>query len=48
MIKFSRVKVQQILEADEVELIISGELFNGARFEGTDTIRIIDKGSRGK
>ncbi|MHC4125070.1 MAG: right-handed parallel beta-helix repeat-containing protein [Planctomycetota bacterium] len=48
MTKFSRAEVQDILEAGEVELIISGELVDGARFEGTDTIRVIDKGSRGK
>jgi uncharacterized membrane protein len=48
MTKFSRADVQDILEAGEVELIISGELIDGARFEGKDTIRVIDKGSRGK
>jgi len=48
MIKFGRADVQDILEAGEVELIISGELVDGAKFEGTDTIRVIDKGSRGK
>jgi probable HAF family extracellular repeat protein len=48
MTKFSRADVQDILEAGEVELIVSGELINGAKFEGTDTIRVIDKGSRGK
>ncbi len=48
MVKFSRADVQDILEAGEVELIVSGELIDGAKFEGTDTIRVIDKGSRGK
>jgi hypothetical protein len=48
MVKFSRAEVQDTIEAGEVELIVSGELFNGAKFEGTDTIRVIDKGSRGK
>jgi hypothetical protein len=48
MVKFSRADVQEILEAGEVELIISGEFVDGAKFEGVDTIRVIDKGSRGK
>jgi probable HAF family extracellular repeat protein len=48
MTKFSRAEVQDIIEAGEVELIVSGELIDGAKFEGTDTIRVIDKGSRGK
>jgi len=48
MTKFSRAEVQDTIEAGEVELIVSGELFDGAKFEGTDTMRVIDKGSRGK
>ncbi len=46
MVKFSRADVQEILEVGEVELIVSGELFDGAKFEGTDTIRVIDKGGK--
>jgi hypothetical protein len=42
--RFSRSEVQNILEPGEVELSVSGELTDGARFEGTDTIRVIDKG----
>jgi hypothetical protein len=48
MTKFSRAEVQDTIETGEVELIVSGELFNGAKFEGTDTIRVIDKGGKKK
>ncbi len=48
MVKFSRTDVQEILEVGEVELIVSGELFDGTKFEGTDTIRVIDKGGKKK
>lgn len=42
--KFSREEVQAFLNISEVELTISGELFNGTVFEGTDVIRVIHKG----
>ncbi|MBA7684218.1 hypothetical protein ES703_92609 [subsurface metagenome] len=45
--KFNRSDVQEILDAGEVELTITGRLTNGFAFEGTDVIRVIDKG-RGK
>jgi formylglycine-generating enzyme required for sulfatase activity len=50
MVKFSRSALQELL-ADietpaEVELVVSGELSDGTIFEGTDTIRVIDKGKR--
>ena len=48
MVKFSRPDVQDILEVGEVELIVSGELIDGARFEGKDTMKVIDKGSKAK
>ncbi len=48
MIKFGLAEVQRIVEAGEVELLVSGELVDGTKFRGTDTIRVIDKGSRGK
>ena len=31
-----------VQDGDEVELTITGELFEGASFEGSDTIRVID------
>jgi probable HAF family extracellular repeat protein len=43
MLKFSRSEVCDNLEAGKVELTVSGELVDGTRFEGTDTIRTIDK-----
>ena len=46
MVKFGRADVQRIVEAGEVELIVSGELIDGARFEGTDAIKVIDKGEK--
>ncbi len=46
MTKFSRTDVQEILEAGEVELIVTGELIDGTKFEGTDTIMVIDTGSK--
>jgi hypothetical protein len=50
MVKFSRPALQGIL-ADldtpaEVELLVSGELSDGSIFEGTDIIRVIDKGRK--
>jgi hypothetical protein len=48
--KFSRRAVKEILaeleKPAEVELVVSGELGDGTIFEGTDTVRVIDKGKR--
>ncbi|GAG26810.1 unnamed protein product, partial [marine sediment metagenome] len=50
MAKFSRPEVREMLIEPEslgqVELTISGELTDGTLFEGTDVIRVIDKGGR--
>jgi len=48
MAKFSRSDIQELLTVGEVELTVSGELLDGTRFEGTDIIRVIDKGSKKK
>jgi len=47
IVKFNRQDLQG-LEAGEAELFVTGELIDGVKFEGSDTIRVIDKGSRGK
>lgn len=41
--KFSRSELQNILELGDVELTITGELIDGTIFEGTDTIKVLDK-----
>lgn len=46
IVRFSRSEVQGILDVGQVELTISGELTDGTVFEGTDIIRVIDKGNR--
>jgi len=48
MAKFGRSKVQEMVEPGYVELTVSGELVDGTRFEGTDTIKVIDKGHKKK
>lgn len=43
MVKFDRAEVERILTpSDEVVLRISGSLYDGAEFEGSDTIRVIN------
>ncbi|MHC4758180.1 MAG: PKD domain-containing protein, partial [Planctomycetota bacterium] len=45
--KFSRTDAQEVIDTgDEIELIISGELMDRILFEGTDIIRVIDKGGK--
>jgi len=52
MAKFSRSALQEVLAdletPSEVELTVSGELVDGTVFEGTDTIKVIDKGRKKK
>jgi len=44
MARFNRSEVQGILDVGKVELTTTGELTDGTIFEGTDVIRVIDKG----
>jgi len=44
MAKFNRADVCEILEAGDIDLTVTGHLVDGTCFEGTDTIRVIDKG----
>ncbi len=47
MVKFDISAVQEILEAgDEVEITVTGELNDDTKFEGSDTIRVINKGGK--
>jgi len=44
MVKFDRSDVQDVLEpGNEVEVTVTGKLTDGTPFEGTDTIRVIEK-----
>jgi probable HAF family extracellular repeat protein len=43
IVKFRRSAVEDIVDAGWVKLTVSGELTNGREFEGTDTIKVIDK-----
>ena len=44
MAKFSRSEVQAILQPGQVELKVRGEFINGRKFEGKDTIIVINEG----
>jgi hypothetical protein len=50
LVKFSRSQLQQLLadrgELGNVQLTVTGEFKDGAKFEGTDTIRLINKGKK--
>lgn len=50
MAKFSRSALQEMLAELEtptqIELLVTGELTDGTKFEGTDTIKVIDKGNK--
>jgi hypothetical protein len=46
-VKLSRSEVQAVVPlGDEVELTVTGNLLNGAFFQGTDVIRVIDPGEQ--
>jgi hypothetical protein len=44
MVKFDTQELIPLLEVGDAELTVSGELIDGPMFEGSDTIRVIDKG----
>jgi parallel beta-helix repeat protein len=44
--RFTREEVQTILEEGDIELTITGRLTDGTVFEGTDTIKVIDKAGK--
>lgn len=47
MVKFDRSAVQEILEeGNEVEITVTGELNDDTKFEGSDAIRVINKGGK--
>ena len=46
MAKFNREEVQSILDIGQFELSITGQLTDGASFEATDLITVVDKGGR--
>ena len=46
IVRFRRSEVQEILNTGQVELTITGQLTDGTIFEGTDVIRVIDKGKK--
>jgi len=46
MAKFRRSEVKEIVEPGVVELTVNGYLMDGSYFEGTDIIKVIDKGRR--
>jgi len=46
IVKFSRSEVQGILSIGENEITVTGELMDGTVFEGTDKIKVINKGNK--
>ena len=44
VVKFDREDLREDLPAGEVEMTVTGEMTDGRRFEGSDTVRVIAKG----
>ena len=44
--KFDRENLIGVESGDEVTLIVMGELSDGTKFTGSDTIRVIEKGKK--
>ena len=45
VVKFDKEDLRDDLPAGDVEMTVSGELTDGTRFEGSDTVRVISKGA---
>jgi hypothetical protein len=48
MVKFDRAAVQATVEPPQAMVTVQGRLTDGTPFEGTATIRVLDKGANGK
>ena len=48
MARFKRSQLSSILEPGDVDLIVNCHLIDGTYFEGTDTIKVIDKSQRSR
>ena len=44
IVKFDRKDLEGVSPGDPVELVVTGQLTDGRRFRGSDTIRVIEKG----
>ena len=44
MVKFDRQAVHSVITAGTIEMIVGGSLIDGSKFQGTDTVLVIDKG----
>lgn len=46
MMQFDRQELIPVLEVGDVVITVTGELLDGPMFQGTDTIRVIDRGGK--